>query len=255
MSITINRAEDKSVDSIVPGDKWVFDDNVAKCFSDMLSKSIPAYEQMRTLTFNLGKNFLRSSRHVIDLGASRGDAIAPFVEYSQETYKNPEDRPIFNALEIAEPMRKVMEDRFGSSVEVKNYDLRKINMEYTPFLPERSCVILSILTLQFVPIEYRLKVINTIYKSLCQGGAFLFVEKILGSSAELDDLFVDEYYKIKAANGYSYEDIQRKRASLEGVLVPMTHDWNVQMLRQVGFTNIDCYYRNLNFEGLICIKD
>ena len=95
---TVNRAEDPAVDSIVPGDKWVFDDNVAKCFSDMLSKSIPAYEQMRTLTFNLGKNFLRPSRHVIDLGASRGDAIAPFVDYSHAKYKHPGDHPIFHGV-------------------------------------------------------------------------------------------------------------------------------------------------------------
>lgn len=113
---------------------------------------------------------------------------------------------------------------------------------------------LSILTLQFVPIEYRAKILRTMYNSLKFGGAFLLVEKVLGNTADIDDLFVKEYYAMKNRNGYSYEDIQRKKASLEGVLVPMTDSWNREMLRNAGFSQVDCFYRSLNFSGLIAIK-
>lgn len=40
-----------SRDNIVPRDKWAFDEDVAKCFPDMLKRSIPAYESMRSLVF------------------------------------------------------------------------------------------------------------------------------------------------------------------------------------------------------------
>ena len=46
---------------------------------------------------------------------------------------------------------------------------------------------------------------------------------------------VDLYYQLKAANGYSSDAIERKRLSMEGVLVPVTARWNEELLRTTGF--------------------
>ena len=234
-------------DTVVPGAHWAFDDNVTKCFDDMLARSIPEYVNMRSLTFELGKHFIDSINGVVDLGASRGEALAPFVPLASRCY----------ALEISEPMGEVLRARFKDEpkVSVLQKDLRTVTNEFSPFLEGKNCLVLSILTLQFVPIEYRPKIVRLIYKSLKPGGAFMFVEKVIGNTPDLDELLVTEYYAMKNRNGYSYEDIQRKRASLEGVLVPMTDNWNRDMLRSAGFQQIDCYYRSLNFCGLIAVKD
>ena len=225
---------------------WTFDESVTANFDTMLKASIPEYENMRKLTFALGKNFVDRVSGVVDLGASRGEAIAPFVGIANHCY----------AVEVSEPMAAVLRERFAGigNVSVLEKDLRQISSEFTPFLPDRNCLVLSILTLQFVPIEYRAKILRTMYNSLKFGGALILVEKVLGNTADIDDLFVKEYYAMKNRNGYSYEDIQRKKASLEGVLVPMTDSWNREMLRNAGFSQIDCFYRSLNFSGLIAIK-
>lgn len=225
---------------------WKFDESVTQNFDAMLQASIPEYQNMRSLTFDLGKNFLDQVNGVVDIGASRGEAIAPFVGLAKHCY----------AVEVSEPMAAVLRERFAGNetVSVIQKDLRQIDSYFTPFMPERNCLILSILTLQFVPIEYRAKILRTLYNSLKVGGALLLVEKVLGNTADIDDLMVKEYYAMKNRNGYSYEDIQRKKASLEGVLVPMTDSWNREMLRNAGFSQVDCYYRSLNFCGLIAIK-
>ena len=62
-----------------------------------------------------------------------------------------------------------------------------------------------VLTLQFTPIEYRQKIIQSIYNSLEPGGALILVEKVLGSNYALDSMMVDEYYRIKADNAYTQE--------------------------------------------------
>lgn len=226
---------------------WKFDESVTANFDSMLQASIPEYEMMRRLTFDLGKHFVDAVNGVVDLGASRGEALAPFVSIADRCY----------AVEVSEPMSEVLRTRFKAdrNVSVLHKDLRTVSNEFSPFLENKNCVVLSILTLQFVPIEYRAKIVRLIYKSLKSGGAFMFVEKVLGNTPDLDELFVDEYYAMKNRNGYSYEDIQRKRASLEGVLVPMADSWNRDMLRSAGFQQIDCYYRSLNFCGLIAVKD
>jgi len=234
-------------DSVVPGNKWEFDASVAACFDDMLSRSIPSYKMMRQTTYALGTNIIgnMTAPKVVDLGASRGEAIWEFAA------RYP--RGDFYALEISDPMLDVMRNRFQgqTNLHVWREDLRVCNV-----LREikNTTVVLSILTLQFIPIEYRQALVQTVFDNLDKGGAFILVEKVLGNTPSINSKFVEEYYEFKRSNGYSYEDIERKKASLEGVLVPITAKWNEDMLYSVGFRQIDCFYRHLNFAGWIAIK-
>ena len=72
--------------------------------------------------------------------------------------------------------------------------------------------------------------------------------------AHLNNLYVSEYLDMKARNGYSQEEIDRKRYSLEGILVPLTAQWNEQMLRAAGFKYTDCFWRWMNFAGWVAIR-
>jgi tRNA (cmo5U34)-methyltransferase len=117
-----------------------------------------------------------------------------------------------------------------------------------------SSLVLSVLTLQFTPIEYRQQIVRRVFESLAPGGAFILVEKVLGATAKLDEAFVNLFLNIKRENGYSDEQIDRKRMSLEGVLVPVTARWNEELLHQEGFTSVDCFWRHLNFAGWVAVK-
>jgi tRNA (cmo5U34)-methyltransferase len=115
-------------------------------------------------------------------------------------------------------------------------------------------VTLAVLTLQFIPIEHRQRVIRNAYRNTVPGGALIVVEKVLGAASELDDLFTARYLAQKAANGYTSEEIDRKRAALEGVLVPVTARANEEMLRAEGWGPVDCFWRWVNFVGWIAIR-
>lgn len=227
-------------DEIIAKSKWEFDEDVTQVFDNMLERSIPDYENMRDLVYKLGKHYAKIGKTVIDIGCSNGNAIAPFIE----KYGDDLD---YILCDVSEPMLSKCRERFG------NIDIRKHDI--TKGLPDAdACLILGILTIQFTPIEYRQKIISSIYAKLCEGGAFIFVEKVLGNTDELDELFVSEYYKIKSDNSYTQAQISSKRKSLEGVLVPITAKWNEDMLHTAGFRKIDCFWRNLNFAGWIAIK-
>ena len=226
----------------MPTGKWKSDEDVTNAFVDMLERSIPAYEQMRDLTASLAKEYRRPGRYVVDLGCSRGDALLSIAEGA------PPDVRLFGC-DVSEPMLQAARERLAGHLStVVALDLR----ERFPDLPA-SCI-LSVLTLQFIPIEYRLRVVSDAYKHLDPGGAFFLVEKVLGASADLDQAFVDRYYDLKRANGYTEDQIQRKRLSLEGVLVPVTARWNEEMLHGAGFRQVDCYWRWANFAGWIAVK-
>jgi len=233
-------------DQTIPKGKWEFDADVATVFDDMLKRSIPQYETMRQACFDLACNYRQGGTWIIDLGCSRGEAIAKLIDKYGVHNK-------YFGLDVSEPMLEIARERFegyidNGIVQIENIDLR------TDYPIKSASVVLSVLTLQFTPIEYRHNILANIYNSLMPGGAFILVEKVIGANSEIDKSMVDIYYKLKANNGYTQEQIERKRLSLEGALVPVTAKWNEELLRIAGFKQVDCFWRWMNFAGWIAIK-
>jgi tRNA (cmo5U34)-methyltransferase len=236
-------------DEVQAGESWKFDEEVAQVFDDMLSRSIPQYDVMRQGVSDLASRFLikadPADRNpvVVDLGASRGEALAPLVEL----FHGAAD---YHAVEVSAPMLDELRARWDPSVvDVHDFDLR----EGYPDVGIADAT-LAVLTIQFTPIEHRQRIIRDVYKHTREGGAFIFVEKVLGGSAEIDELMKKLYYELKGKNGYSPEQIECKRLSLEGVLVPLTAAWNENLLHRAGFSEVDCFWRWQNFAGWLAIK-
>ena len=235
-------------DNVTPKDKWVFDEDVAECFEDMLERSIPQYDVMRDTAFNLGIKVMNKNKvsSMLDIGCSDGLNIDRYVK-KLGAYGR------YRGIDISEPMLEKARKRFVGFIEcnivhIENMDLRK------DFPRDAYNLITSILTIQFTPIEYRQMILQKIYDHLEFGGGFIMVEKVLGNCSEINEIMVEEYLKLKESNGYTKDQIERKRLSLEGVLVPMTSNWNIDMLKQAGFKKIDVFWRWMNFEGYIAIK-
>ena len=234
-------------DNVMPDGKWEFNQEVTNCFGEMLERSIPAYTDMRELVKRIGKRFVKRKTTIVDMGCSTGEAVQPFISAfgCQNQYK---------LYDVSEPMLEACREKFKGWINegfltVESFDIRN---GLPPMLV--TSLVLSVLTLQFTPIEYRQKIIQSVYDSLEPDGALILVEKVLGNDFTLDSMMVDEYYRIKAENAYTQEQISAKRKSLEGVLVPITAHWNEQMLRDAGFRHIDCFWRYLNFAGWVAIK-
>jgi tRNA (cmo5U34)-methyltransferase len=230
-------------DNVYPSGRWTFDSDVTSVFDDMLARSIPQYEVMRRACFDLGSRYVQPDTYIVDLGCSRGESLAPFVEHFGE-------QNLYLGIELSEAMYVASRARFAGNerVIIRQDDLRE------RYPSERASLTLSVLTLQFTPIEYRQRIVQDVYDSLEPRGAFILVEKVLGATAKLDRDMVSVYYAMKARNGYTQEQIERKRLSLEGVLVPVTAKWNEELLRMAGFRQVDTFWRWMNFAGWIAVK-
>jgi tRNA (cmo5U34)-methyltransferase len=235
------------IDKTVPGDRWAFNADVTDAFDDMLKRSIPQYDVMRSACFDLGRRYVQDATTIVDLGCSRGEALDPFVrEFGAfNTYVG---------VEVSEPMLAASRERFASFIETRRVDIRADDLR-TSYPPVRASLTLCVLTLQFTPIEYRQRIVRDVFRSTVPGGAMILVEKVLGSSAEIDAAFIERYYALKSRNGYDSESIERKRLSLEGVLVPVTARWNDELLRGAGFNHVDCFWRYMNFAGWLAVRE
>jgi tRNA (cmo5U34)-methyltransferase len=222
--------------------KWEFDASVTENFEAMLSASIPSYTEMRRLVTLIGSRFIQPNSKIFDIGASRGDGIDALLRDDCE----------YTLFECSKPMVEVLNKKYGqrSNVRIVNSDVRS---NTRMFHREDTSLVLSVLTLQFIPVEYRAKLLRMIYESLRPCGAFILVEKIQSTDSVIDNLLVSAYYKLKEQNGYTEHDILVKRRALEGVLVPLPSDTNVKMLHDAGFSRVECFFRALNFCGWVAL--
>lgn len=226
---------------------WEFDQEVTDVFNDMLQRSIPQHDVMRDSVLEVVDRFAEEGTYVVDLGAARGEATAKLIDRRGATLK-------YSLVESSEPMVAALRDRFESWATKGLLRVHGIDLRHD-YPPEVCSVVMSVLTLQFVPIEYRQGIVRKAYKKLLDGGALVLVEKVLGDTSDLDALMVDLYLKNKKRLGYSQEDIDRKRLSLEGRLVPITARWNEQLLRAAGFCQVDCFWRWCNFAAWVAVKE
>ena len=229
------------------GDRWSFDEEVTHVFDDMLERSIPQYETMRWLVHQVGRGFVRPGTQVVDLGCSHGAALARSSPSSVRPRRTSGSRS-------PPPMLEAARTRFRNELEAGTVDLLDLDLR-GPYPAVEASLTLSVLTLQFTPIEHRPRIVRDVYRHTVEGGAFVLVEKILGGSARVDGLFNELHHDLKRASGYSQEEIDRKRLSLEGVLVPVAAAWNEDLLRGAGFREVECFWRCLNFAAWVAVKD
>ena len=222
---------------------WTFDERVAEVFPDMIQRSVPGYSNIISMIGMLAERFVQPGTQVYDLGCSLGAATLSVRRNIHH------DNCKIIAIDNSPAMAAASKDRFS---EYPGVEVRAGNLWENLPLRDTASLVLSVLSLQFMPTAYRQSMISAIYESLAPGGAFIFVEKIV--SENMDDLMVELYYDMKRRNGYSEEQIMDKRRSLENVLSPLKPEWNVDMLRTAGFDKVDMFWRCLNFCGWIAVK-
>ena len=226
-------------DTTMPDGPWAFDEEVTAVFGDMLSRSIPGYREMRSLVHRVGMYYATPDYAMLDLGCSRGDTIASFLA------KGAFGRYV--GIDASAPMTDFASLRFEAHA---NVDIRHGDLLAGYWGMQHAGLVTSVLTAQFVPVEERLRLFQMV-RSVLPTGAFILVEKVSGMNGSSNDLLDHLYDDHKRREGYTDEAIIRKKAALEGVLVPVSAQLNEAWLYSAGFTSVEMFWRNLNFAGWV----
>ena len=104
---------------------------------------------------------------------------------------------------------------------------------------ERSDLIVAYYCAQFIHPRCRQDLFNRLYQPLNWGGALILFEKVRGTDARFQDIFVSLYNEFKAQEGFTADEILNKTRSLRGVLEPFSREGNLDLLRRAGFTDIE----------------
>lgn len=223
---------------------WKFNREVSDVFDSHVRQSVPLYDSIQQIVCHLSDFFIKPHSVVYDLGCATGETI-------YRIYQRHQDKDItFIGIDNSEFMLQKAKEKLPESQRIQ---LVCYPLEHYPF-ENKSDLILSILTIQFLPIEHREKLIQHIYDALNKGGGFVFVEKTYSLNAKTQDMFQQIYYDYKKKQGLEPKEILDKDKSLRGVLTPLSVFENVEMLKSIGFKTIDVFFKYLNFTGFLAIK-
>lgn len=226
-----------------------FDARVTSVFDDMVSRSVPHYTELQQMLTDLTQEFLpEEGGLVVDLGCSTGTTIE-LLAAGPRTPANTRFLGLDNSPHMLEHARTKLAPYIAQGrVELIDGDLN------TGIDLPRCNVVFMNWTLQFVRPLHRESLLRQVADHLEPPGALLLSEKVLVSDSFLNRAYIDMYLRYKKEQGYSHEEIQRKREALENVLIPYRIDENIEMLMRCGFSTVDMFFRWFNFASFVAVK-
>lgn len=232
------------------GSDFEFNEEVAKVFDDMLTRSVPFYLEQQNLIKTIGKEFYIPGTKIIDLGCSTGTTLinlAKNISAADHLVGFDNSEPMLEKARANTELAEVSE-RIELSYADLNDDLSKIDFS-------NASIVTMCWTLQFIRPLKRDSLIRKIYENMADGGILLVTEKVLTNDSHMNRFFIDFYYDFKRNNGYTEDEIVRKREALENVLIPYRFDENFELFRRNGFAIVETFFQWFNFAGFLCVKN
>lgn len=224
-------------------DNWRFDEKISKQFDSYVRKHVPLYDEMHSQIGNISRWFAQDGTSVYDIGTSTGEVIRNIKE-------NNKGRNVsYVGIDISQSMIDIASKRFigDESVSIEYQDAIDLSIE-------NASLVTSVLTIQFMKINERQKLIDKIYNGLNDGGAFIFVEKVYGENSLFENVWNELYHDFKIKNNISEKEVIEKATSIRGVLKPLTMTKNEELLINAGFRDIDIFFKWNNFVGFVAVK-
>jgi tRNA (cmo5U34)-methyltransferase len=219
-----------------------FDDQVARVFDDMISRSVPGYEVLLRLIALYADIFVTPESSVYDLGCSTG--LVSRVIAQQTVSRDCSIQAFDNSASMIDRCKQAYGhlDIHWHCDDIESIDIKNASM-----------VVLN-LTLQFIPRDRRHALLKKVYDGLNADGVLVLSEKIVFDEANTQQTMTELYQGFKKIQGYSDLEISQKRTALENVLVPESRNRHIQRLQDCGFNQVYECFSCLNFVSFLVIK-
>ena len=202
-------------------------------FDDHIAKSIPNYHLLNDSVRDLATFYAKEDFSIVDLGCSTGKLL--------------ESIP-FEGTKLGIDISGNLLPDSHDEVQYVQKDLRSFkNLGKTPSL------VISLFTLQFLPLADRPNILSLVYDELAEGGAFIWAEKVHEESGALERVMNSAYYDYKRLH-FSASEIMKKERDLRPIMQTNTSNRNLIMAENAGFTVGTMFWKFYNFEAWLFVK-
>ncbi|WP_179537590.1 MULTISPECIES: carboxy-S-adenosyl-L-methionine synthase CmoA [Pseudomonas] len=228
---------------------FVFNEDVARVFPDMIKRSVPGYP---TIVENIGVlagQFAQPHSVLYDLGSSLGAVTQALRRHVQ--LEDCRVVAVDNSSAMVERCREYLHAQDSMfqellPVEVMEADILAMDFQAT------SLVALNF-TLQFIEPAQRQPLLARIRQALLPGGALILSEKLRFEDDQQHALLTDLHIAFKRANGYSELEIAQKRSAIENVMLPDSLEQHRERLLAAGFSKVVPWFQCLNFASMVAL--
>ncbi len=223
---------------------FCFDARVAAVFPDMIRRSVPGYELILQALPWLAARVVQPHSQVYDLGCSLG-ASSHAVRHGLSRATGCRILAVDNsAAMLARAEEWLAGFRADTPIELHCADVLDVPIE------NASLVMLNF-TLQFIPKDQRLALLQRIRAGMRPDGVLLLSEKIAVEDEALAHLITELHHDFKRAQGYSELEIAQKRQALDNVLIPETLVAHHERLLAAGFAAVEPWLQHTRFVSLL----
>ncbi|MDH3644689.1 MAG: carboxy-S-adenosyl-L-methionine synthase CmoA [Gammaproteobacteria bacterium] len=222
---------------------FVFDDQVAGVFPDMIRRSVPGYETIIPMTGLLTAQHVHAlgspAIRIYDLGCSLGATTLAVLRQLDDTPAS------IIGVDSSEAMIKrartlVTDDRASfRCADIRNLDL------------EPAGAVLLNFVLQFISPGERGELLGRIRKALAPNGLLVVSEKLRFEDASEQAYYDAAHLDFKRANGYSELEIAQKRTALENVMIIDSEEQHRERFREAGFRHARKWFQCLNWASYL----
>ena len=223
-----------------------FDEAVARVFPDMIQRSVPGYKTIIPMISLITERYVQTHTVCYDLGCSLGASTLAMRHGAKN--ENTRIIGIDNSESMIERCQHYIElDNETTPVTLICDDI--LNIDFEP-----CSVVTMNFTLQFLPLESRLSLLQRICDALVPGGVLILSEKLLFSTDLEQNEQQELHWLFKRANGYSDLEISQKRNAIEKVLLAESEQTHLTRLKTAGFDQAFSWYQCFNFFSFLAIK-
>ncbi len=210
-------------------------DAAAQDYDAARRQLVPCFDDLYGIALSLIPYSATTPIHVLDLGAGTGlmaALVAAAYPHAQLTL-----------ADIAPEMLDKARERFTAEQARVNY----IELDYVQQpIPGQYDLVVSALSLHHTPPAQLPAVFGRIFAALKPGGRFINLDQALGTTPENEMIYQQTWHSQALAKGTDEHTMSRALERIKADQTTLLAD-QLHWLTQVGFTNVDCWYKNFRF--------
>jgi tRNA (cmo5U34)-methyltransferase len=190
---------------------WTFDTpEIANTFDSHVREQLPWYDMVTDAVTYIVRNYLPEGGVVVDIGASTGNMVDKLMPLLLER------KAYAIAIEKSPTMVDVLKRRFANH---HNVSITQADIRYDSAQPAQVYVLF--LTMMFIPVHERQRVLNALRENLYKGGVLIVVDKVCDHQGYFSTVLKRLTMQFKLQQGAKPEDVLTKEMSLAGVQIPI----------------------------------
>ena len=226
------------------GKPFAFDADVSRVFEDMIKRSVPGYGLTLQMISVIAGLYAQENSKLYDLGCSLGASTLALAHGIKA------DGCEIVGVDNSEAMLS----RCAKNVEGSPVPVSVTLGNIQDIAVEDASVVILNFTLQFIPKEERLTLLQGIYAGMRKGGVLVLSEKVAFDDEFEQQQHIALHELFKKAQGYSEMEVSRKRQSLENVLIPEAIEAHHARLQAAGFEKSQTWFQCFNFVSMLAYK-